>query len=224
MKNLFYKPINISDKENNIWWWSDTHWGHKCEKWSEPLWMKRGFSSVEEHDKILIDRWNSKIKVNDTIFHLGDIVFSVGAYERLIILLNELNFGTMYLLFGNHHAGTKQLFENLNGNCYVINKDKKVIFCPNYIEAIVNGQPIVLSHYAIASWNGQGRGSWMTHGHSHSSLVNSELGRILYKSKIIDVGVECCPSPISFKELKENFRYNENISFDHHDKNTRNPF
>ena len=55
----------------------------------------------------------------------------------------------------------------------------------------------------------------MVHGHSHGNLYNSDLGKILYKARIIDVGIENCPSPISMREIKNKFKENP-TSFDHH--------
>lgn len=223
MKDFFYKPIKITDKENNIFFWSDMHLGHACTHWDVPLYAKRGFKTLDEHDSTLIKRWNEKIKYSSTVFNLGDMIFGNNGLERLKSVLQTLNFKTMYLLFGNHTAGTRQLFESLSDNVYEINSEKKVIFCPNYIESFINGYPCVMSHYAIASFNGQGKGSYMIHGHSHGSLSNSDLGKMLYKARILDVGVENCPCPISFQEIKNKFK-KDVVSFDHHDQNTSSPF
>jgi hypothetical protein len=81
----------------------------------------------------------------------------------------------------------------------------------------------VLSHYAIASWNGQGKGAWMLHSHSHGSLYGTDLGNILYKAKIADVGVERFLYPPTFGEIKSHFK-DEAVSFDHHTSETQNPF
>ena len=64
----------------------------------------------------------------------------------------------------------------------------------------------------------------MVHGHSHSSLYNSELGKLIYTGRVIDVGVENCPEPINLKELKNKFKNIEAKSWDHHSKETQNPF
>lgn len=215
MKDYFYKPLKVTDKEDNIFFWSDLHLGHACTSWSEPLYIKRGFKTLEEHDSALISRWNRKIDYTSTVFNLGDMMFGVNGLERLKSVLETLNFKTMYLLFGNHIAGTKQLFESIPENIYEINSEKKVVFCPNYIESFINGYSCVLSHYAIASFNGQSKGSYMIHGHSHGSLANSALGKMLYGARILDVGVENYPHPVSFKEIREKFK-KDPVSFDHH--------
>jgi calcineurin-like phosphoesterase family protein len=152
-------------------------------------------------------------------------MFGFGGEEKFKKLMSRLNFSRVFIMSGNHAAGWKQAFESLKDNTlYVDGKyGKEVIFVPNYLEAYVNGQPIVMSHYAIASWNGQGKGSWMLHSHSHGSLYGTDLGNILYKAKIMDVGVERHPFPATFGEIKSNFN-NPIVSFDHHNSKTENPF
>lgn len=225
LSNYFWEPIKFN--HTNIWFWSDLHIGHKCESWENPLWKNRGFESVEEHDQTLIDRWNKNIKEDSTVFHLGDIMFGYNGQQRLTSLLQTLNFNKLFLFGGNHHAGFKQLLEQsdeLNGVSYLTFGHKQVYFVPNYLEIMVCGQPIVLSHYAIASWNGQSKNSFMLHGHSHGSLYKNDLGKILYQAKILDVGVENCPEPISFSGVRSAFKAKENLTFDHHTSETNNPF
>lgn len=225
--NYFYEPLKIN--HTNVWFWSDMHMGHKCDSWETPLWKSRGFSSVEEHDERLVYRWNNLINLDSTVFHLGDIMFGYDGESRIERLLNILNFKELYLMGGNHHAGFKQLFKKSKEENSVsfleLDSDKKAFFIPNYFEIIVCGQPIVLSHYPLASWNGQSKGSFMIHGHCHANLYKSEIGKILYNNcKIIDVGVEAAPFPKKFPELKSLFLRKTNTTFDHHDSKTNNPF
>jgi calcineurin-like phosphoesterase family protein len=215
MKDFFHKPIKVTDKEDNIFFWSDLHLGHACTHWEKPLYVQRGFVSLEEHDSTLVKRWNQTVSWDSTVFNLGDMLFGHNGFQRLVSYFETLNFKTMYLLFGNHTAGTKQVFESLESNVYQVNSEKQVIFCPNYLEAFINGYPCVLSHYAIASFNGQSKGSYMIHGHSHGNLARSDFGKLLYQARIVDVGVENYPSPVSFKEIRNKFRNNP-VSFDHH--------
>jgi calcineurin-like phosphoesterase family protein len=215
MKDFFYKPLKIKDKEDNIFFWSDLHLGQKCNSWEVPLYVQRGFQTMDEHDSSLVNRWNEKVSHDSIIFNLGDMLFGHNGETRLKTYFEILNFKVMYLLFGNHSAGMKQVFEKIEGNVYEVNSEKKVIFCPSYVEAFINGFPFVLSHYAIASFNGQNKGGFMVHGHSHGNLYNSDLGKILYKARIIDVGIENCPSPISMREIKNKFKESP-TSFDHH--------
>ena len=226
LSNYFWEPIKI--EHTNVYFWSDMHLGHKCEHWETPLWKNRGFNSVEEHDEILIKRWNDNLGEESEIFHLGDIMFGTKGEERLTDVLNRLTFKTLYLFSGNHSAGYKQLLSKSseeNGTRYLNFDNKIVYFVPNYLEIMICGQPIVLSHFPLVSWNGQAKGSWMIHGHCHGNLWNSDIGKTLYiHCKIRDVGVEEVSEPISFPQLRMRFKEKENRTFDHHTKNTLNPF
>lgn len=48
---------------------SDLHFGHK----NVLAYDNREFSSIEEHDKALIDNWNSVVGTDDDVWVLGDI-------------------------------------------------------------------------------------------------------------------------------------------------------
>ena len=88
---------------NRIFVISDTHFGHKRIIEFEP--EKRPFNSIEEHDEELVYRWNSTVKKHDTVWHLGDVLFGVGAFETLRRLQ-----GKKFLIMGNHdNYGQKYL-------------------------------------------------------------------------------------------------------------------
>lgn len=224
MKFLYYKPLKITEDENNICFWSDTHFGHKCDSWELPLWKVRGYSSVGEHDEKLISKWNSISTSESVFFHLGDFIFGFDTVERFQIILKRVQFKTLYIMPGNHSSGWKQNFENQIKHTLYLTEHKKVIFVPNYLEVIANNQPIVLSHYPIASFNGQAKGSWMLHGHCHGNLYKSEVGPLLYKAKMFDVGIENSPFPQTLKELNKHFKDRDNVTYDHHTSSTLNPF
>lgn len=75
---------------NRIFVIGDTHFGHqKCAD-------ARGFASVGEHDEALIENWNRAVKKDDTVIHLGDVLFG-SKFEPL----PRLN-GIKKLVMGNH--------------------------------------------------------------------------------------------------------------------------
>ena len=50
---------------------SDLHFGHK-----NILEMcKRPFSSIEEMDEQLVENWNKRVKKNDRVYILGDLIY-----------------------------------------------------------------------------------------------------------------------------------------------------
>ena len=79
---------------------SDTHFGHtnSWEKFKlpngDPL---RPFTSTEEMDETLVERWNAKVGPHDTVYHLGDVVIN----RKSLHHVNRLN-GKKRLVRGNH--------------------------------------------------------------------------------------------------------------------------
>jgi calcineurin-like phosphoesterase family protein len=221
MKFLFYRPINIVAKDDKICFWSDTHFGHRCEHWERPLWKTRGFSSIEEHDEELIKRWNEVSTPNTIFFHLGDFIFGKDSIERFRNIIRRVNFKELYSMPGNHCSGWKQVFEDQKHNVWDVQENKRVIFLPNYIELIVNGQAIVASHYPVLSFNGQAsRGKTIClYGHVHGNLIKNEIGKLYAKARTLEVSIESCPSPITFGEIRKIFSEREPITFDHHAQN-----
>lgn len=83
---------------------SDTHFGHEriislC---------NRPFSSVEEMNEVMIERWNTVVKPDDVVIHLGDV--ALGKIAETLPLIGRLN-GYKVLVPGNHDrvfSGEKQ--------------------------------------------------------------------------------------------------------------------
>ena len=151
---------------------SDWHFHHNnIQKFTNRPWC-----AVSEIDK-MIDHWNSQVRANDEIFHLGDFTFLSGSQRHVDMvaeLLNQLN-GRIYLIYGNH-CHTK-LWSRI--------ELPHVVKLGHYKEIKENNQKIILSHYPMRSWNHQGRGSWQLHGHTHGSLP--PIG------KQLDVGIDNHP-------------------------------
>ena len=80
---------------------SDTHFCH-----TQPfLYEPRGFTSTEEMNEAIIERWNSIIKPNDRVIHLGDTMLNDN--EKGIECLKRLH-GEICLIYGNHDSLTRQ--------------------------------------------------------------------------------------------------------------------
>ena len=210
--------IKFKTSERNVFFTSDPHMDHD----RDFVWEVRGYKSAVEHKEGVIKKWNEVVTPNDIVFSLGDFQFGKDSEKNMIETLQRLNFSEIFLIQGNHGSGWKQLKQN-KGRHFDLG-DKKVNLSPDYMELIVDGQPIVVCHYPIVSWNGQGKGSFMLHGHCHGNLANTEIGKILYKAKIMDVGIDRLGRPMSFAEVKEILDAREAVSFDHHNSQTQNPF
>lgn len=180
---------------------SDHHFFHK----NVIKYSKRPFSSVEEMNEVMIEKWNEKVNTEDVVYHLGDI--SLGNKHQTEYILGRLN-GRIHLITGNHeHSSIKNKwrFESINGILHIKVPDSDV-----------NGgnQKITLCHYSLQVWKDSHYGSWCLYGHSHCSLAE----RKGFKS--CDVGVDCWNFyPVTYDELKNKFSdkfYDYYKPIDHH--------
>jgi calcineurin-like phosphoesterase family protein len=168
----------------NIFFTSDHHFGHA----NILKFCNRLFENVDEMNEVLIARWNEKVGPNDEVYHLGD--FALSTNEAFKAIAERLN-GTIYLIVGNHE-GT------------ALNYRKRFKWIKEYHELKVkdddlkNGvQRIILFHYAMRVWRGEGRGAWHLYGHSHNNLPDKE------DSLSFDIGVDCHNFyPLSYNEVK----------------------
>jgi len=135
---------------------SDTHFCH-----SQPfLYEPRGFTSVDEMNEAIIERWNSIVKPNDRVIHLGDIMLNDN--EKGIECLKRLN-GEICLIYGNHDSLTRQK---------LIQSECQSIISLGYAHMFKHGKmSIYLSHYPTLTANYDekyfSQHVLALHGHTH---------------------------------------------------------
>lgn len=124
----------------------------------------RPFSSVDEMNAYMIEKWNSKVRTNDEVVVLGDLSFGNG--EETNKVLAELN-GRIYLIKGNHDD---KFLSDRNFN------QKRLEWVKDYEELNDNKRKVILMHYPVFCYNGQnkldsdGRAkAYMLFGHVHNS-------------------------------------------------------
>lgn len=180
-----HKEFKDLDK-NNIWFTSDTHFGHE----NIIKYCNRPFKDVKEMNQRLVDNWNAVVPKDGMVFHLGD--FAMGLNVKSVMhILNSLN-GNIVLCCGNHEGDvltkkhTRDLFHSIHG--YL---DIKILD-----EEVSDGfQRITLCHYPMITWNHEHRGSWQLYGHLHKGLN--------FKPTQLEVGVDCHNyDPISYEQVK----------------------
>lgn len=144
---------------NRIFVISDTHFGHKriCEY--EPV--MRPFATIEEHDEELVYRWNNTVKKNDTVWHLGDVLFSENSFD----ILKRLN-GIKKLVMGNHDNYPIERYKEHFSHIYGSIKLRECIFTHIPIHP--------LQFYRFKA---------NIHGHTHSVVIEDP--------RYINVSVEC---------------------------------
>lgn len=173
-----------------IYFTSDTHFGHlNIMKYSN-----RPFSSIEEHDKTLIENWNNKVPKNGIVYHLGDVGFASSEYLNNI--LSQLH-GKIHLIVGNHDhkqilKQQAQFFETIETQFTIQ----------------IGEQQILLNHCPLLCYPGAYRGWWQLFGHVHSGPRVSDgldLPRLsmLFPTQY-DVGVDNNNfTPVSYTELQK---------------------
>ena len=137
---------------------------------------RRGFSDTEEMNRVMIERWNSRVRKNDEVVILGDL--SWGGATETALLLRELK-GKKFLLEGNHDRFL---------STSTFDRDLYFGWIAPYREMNDDGRKVILCHYPVFCYNGQYRlrengdaKTYMLYGHVHNTmderLVNSFISR-----------------------------------------------
>ena len=142
---------------------SDTHFGHAgvCRFLRNDGTKLRPWDSPEEMDEYMVEAWNKKVKPNDKVYHLGDVVINRRAW-KILALLN----GDKVLIRGNH-----DIFRDTEYRHY---------FREIRAYHVMNG--MILSHIPIHS-DSLGRFGTNIHGHLHSNRV--------MKDGVVDTRYHC---------------------------------
>jgi calcineurin-like phosphoesterase family protein len=186
--------VQLSTKKNNIFFTSDTHFQHA----NIIKYALRPYENAEEMTEDLIKRWNSVVKPNDIVFHLGDFMF--GNINRFWEIRSRLN-GKIYLIHGNHdyklmcEGNIEQGFEDIAAQMNIC----------------IDGQKIYLSHFPFLTFDGifKDKPSWQLFGHVHSNKehpgTSPDIKRLDYLLPYqYDVGVDNNNyTPISFEQVKD---------------------
>jgi calcineurin-like phosphoesterase family protein len=143
------------------WFTADTHFAHGALR----ALMRRPFPSTAAMDAALVEAWNEAVAPDDEVWHLGD--FAIGHRDPAGLL--EGLHGTKHLVWGNNDPPA---IRALSGWASL----------QPFIELEREGRFLTLCHYPLRSWNGQGKGAWNLHGHSH--------GRLKPLPRQYDVGVD----------------------------------
>lgn len=195
-KTVRNSKYQFSTDEQNIFFTSDTHFGHN----NILKYCERPWNNVYDMNQGLIENWNSVVGPDDIVFHLGDFVF--GGSEMFNEVMQRLN-GKKYLILGNHD------YKNIRKQYRELFVDVK----PKMIMSI-DGQEIILNHEPLLCFGGQNDCRfWQLFGHvhtQHSDRQGFDFERLkqMCTPTMYDVGVDFNNyTPINFKTLKERIAY-----------------
>jgi calcineurin-like phosphoesterase family protein len=176
----------------NIWFTSDTHFGH----YNIIKYCNRPFKDTVEMNETIIRNWNNVVKETDFVYHLGDFAYGKDV-TNFDMYFNRLN-GFIVLIEGNHD----QLASMNKHKFYSYKKMHEIRY---------NDQDVILCHYAMRIWNKSHHGAWHLYGHSHGTLPDD------IHALSFDVGVDCHNfTPISFERVKEIMDKKKYETIDHH--------
>lgn len=170
----------------NIFLISDTHFGHanSC-KWLTDTGEKyRPWDNVEEMDEALVKNWNSVVRPQDKVYHLGDVSMK----REHIKTLARCN-GEKVLVRGNHDIFKLEdytpYFKDIRGSHKLDN--------------------FILSHIPI---HPESQARWADgniHGHTHRNSVLLDDG--LPDPRYVCVSVEQIEyTPIAFEVIKQRYK------------------
>lgn len=162
---------------------SDTHFGHAniltFEK-SDGTKLRPEFTSVEEMDATLVERWNKAVRPQDHIYHLGDVALRKEGVE----LLAQCN-GHKRLVRGNHDIFSTKFYMQFFEEIYGVRVLADLIF----------------SHIPIHPDSVRAR--WVNvHGHLHNNWPADHLGPKYFNAscEMLDY------TPILLEEIIERVR------------------
>jgi calcineurin-like phosphoesterase family protein len=136
---------------------SDTHFGHAgvCRfTESDGVTKVRPWTDPNEMDEEMIRRWNDRVRPNDKVYHLGDVVIN----RKSLSTLSRLN-GDKVLIRGNH-----DIFRD---------DEYRLYFRELRAYHVMNG--MILSHIPVHEAS-LGRFGVNIHGHLHSNRVKKARG------------------------------------------------
>ena len=155
----------------SVFFIADTHFGHE----NILRFCNRPFNNAAEMDACIYDNWSAVVGQNDTVYHLGDVVFR--DREKVLETITRIRKlpGKKYLIPGNHDWRYPGMLS-----------DAFAEVLPPIFETSIpikhGSQGVVLCHYPIMSWNGLYKGTIQLYGHVH--------GRIPGNNRQVDVGVD----------------------------------
>jgi calcineurin-like phosphoesterase family protein len=135
----------------NTFFTSDTHFGHR----SVIEFSNRPFTDVEEMDECLIENWNTVVKKDDRVYHLGDFAWTVKRAKEVRPRLN----GNIRLIVGNHDdipaLAATGMFQRMQ------------------LWRAFPDWSLVATHIPLA-FKEMRRGLLNIHGHKHDDMTNAE--------------------------------------------------
>lgn len=171
-----------------IYFTSDLHLGYE----SVIKISDRPFSSIEEMDEVLIENWNKKVRGNDTVYIVGDLIWKGTDPEKYLSRLK----GRKILIVGNHDSAW-MCKTNPENYFYEVNRLMETSLCEH---------AVTLCHYPMLEWKGSRKIgskklSYLIHGHTHAK-IQPVYAPLFNMPTALNAGVDINGyEPVTFDEL-----------------------
>ena len=169
---------------------ADMHYGHE----NIIKLCSRPFKGVDEMNAALVARWNGRVRGDDRVYILGDMLWENRDPFAVLPLLK----GKKVLIYGNHDKKWLKKYD-----------------CSSLFEAVVplleeriDGINLTLCHYPMFEWDGSRKlGSkklgWHIYGHIHNNVL-PEYRQLFLMSHALNAGADVVGfSPVTFAEHKK---------------------
>jgi len=157
----------------NIFVISDTHFGHA----NIIKYCDRPFATLFEMDEKIIENWNSVVKTEDIVYHLGDVYFGKNNPSNFA---NRLN-GRKRLVLGNHDNGKDEILHTMFEKIMVWR------MFPDF--------GLLLTHVPVHHGSLENKVSKNVHGHIHDKVIDDD--------RYINVSVEQINyTPINIESIR----------------------
>lgn len=180
IKPVKYKTIDY----DNVFIVSDLH----INQTSGVVLEKRGFSSMQDHDNYIKEKWFTYMTQNSLVIDLGDSHFNCGD-DELFTEFSKWPAKDHIYLWGNHISSAKQAYQLKLAELFISDgaelypcRYNNIIFYGHYLELKIDHSSFVASHFPIAVHNNCAKGWKQLCGHSHNgfngSLISNPDGMI----------------------------------------------
>lgn len=145
----------------DIWFISDTHFCHSnilnfMDNGGRQIRGQR-WQAVEDMDDYMVQQWNSVVKPQDKVYHLGDFACGVKSQGYLTGLMHRLH-GHKRLILGNHDRITMDAYKGFDTiELWTGGKFKYANFVASHIP---------LRHDQMRD------GAFNVHGHIHQNVID----------------------------------------------------
>lgn len=180
---------------------SDFHLEHK----NIIKYDKRPFRDIEHMNSTIIDNCASVLKKGDNFYYLGDFCFASSNKAEGHMKALSYTGASLFFIKGNHDRDN--IIELYQKYGTYLGEQKRIA---------IEGQDIILNHYAMRVWDKSHRGAFHLYGHSHDNLEYKEWGKSMDVGVVSAYRIKGEYTIFEYQELKHILSQRQAKIVDHH--------